>query len=117
VTSPERRNFDVAGHIVPTLADYAAAMREIAAEERVALIDLNAMSVRLYQALGPRRAARAFADEGRDKTHFNEYGAEQLARCVVEGLRAADASLSAGLEQHLVATLPRFDPDHPELPK
>jgi lysophospholipase L1-like esterase len=117
VTPPERRNFDASGRIVPTLADYATAMREIAAEERVALIDLNAMSVRLYEALGPQRAARAFADEGRDRTHFNEYGAEQLARCVVEGLRASDASLNAGLHEHLVATLPRFDPDHPELPK
>jgi len=117
VTSPERRNFDDAGHIVPTLADYADAMRTVAREERVALLDLNAMSMRVYDALGPAIAPRAFADEGRDKTHFNEYGADQLARCVVESLRAADPALTAGLAAHLDATLPRFDPDHPELPK
>src|SRR5262245_9406354 len=71
VTSPERRNFDDAGRIVPSLGDYPDAMRAVAREERVALLDLNALSVRLYQALGPERAARAFADEGRDKTHFD----------------------------------------------
>jgi lysophospholipase L1-like esterase len=117
VTSPERRNFDDAGRILPTLGDYPEAMRAVAREERLALIDLNAMSVRLYQALGPKVAPHAFADDGKDKTHFNEYGADQLARCVVEGLRAADPALTAGLETHLARALPRFDPDHPEPPK
>jgi lysophospholipase L1-like esterase len=117
VTSPERRNFDAGGRIAPTLAEYAEAMRAVAREERVALIDLNAMSVRFYEALGPRLAPRAFADDGKDRTHFNEYGAGQLARCIVEGIRAADPALTAGLETHLLPTLPRFDPAHPELPK
>jgi lysophospholipase L1-like esterase len=117
VTPPERRNFDAAGRIVPTLGDYPDAMRAVAREERVALLDLDAMSRRFYQALGPQVAPRAFADDGRDKTHFNEYGAQQLARCVAEALRAADPMLTAGLEKHLAASLPRFDPDHPELPK
>ena len=102
---------------MPTLGDYPDAMRAVAREESVALLDLNAMSRRLYQALGPQVAPRAFADDGRDKTHFNEYGAQQLARCVAEALRAADPMLTAGLEQHLAPSLPRFDPDHPELPK
>jgi lysophospholipase L1-like esterase len=117
VTSPERRNFDASGHIAPTLADYADAMRAVAREERVALIDLNALSVRLYEALGPSLAPRAFADDGRDRTHFNEYGADLLARGVAAALRSADHSFTAGLETHLVDALPRFDPDHPELPK
>jgi lysophospholipase L1-like esterase len=117
VTSPERRNFDAAGRIVPTLGDYPDAMRAVAREERVALLDLNAMSVRFYEALGPTVAPRAFADGGRDKTHFDEYGAQQLARCIVEALRRADAALTAGLESHLVANLPHFDPAHPESPE
>jgi lysophospholipase L1-like esterase len=117
VTSPERRTFDDAGRIEPTLGEYPDAMRAVAREERVALLDLNAMSVRVYEALGPARAPRAFADEGRDKTHFNEYGADLLARCIVESLRTADPTLTAGLPTHLAARLPRFDPDDPELPK
>ena len=48
------------------------------------------MSRRFYEALGPELAARAFADDGRDRTHHNEYGAYSLARMVIEGLRGSD---------------------------
>lgn len=116
VTSPDRRNFDAAGRIESTLGDYPAAMRAVGAEERVAVIDLNAMSRRFYEALGPELAARAFADGGRDETHFNEYGADALARCVVEGLRGADPALLHGLAGHLAADADRFDPSHPPPP-
>ena len=71
-------------------------MRAVAREESVALIDLNPMSMRFYEALGPEVSPRAFADEGRDKTHHNEYGAYALARMVVEGLRAADPAAHRG---------------------
>ncbi len=101
VTSPERRNFDEAGHIVPSLGEYPDAVRAVAREERVALIDLNSSSLRYYETLGPERARSAFADEGRDKTHHSETGAAALAGFVVEGLRAADHSLTGGLENHL----------------
>jgi lysophospholipase L1-like esterase len=116
VTSPDRRNFDDTGRVVSTLGDYPEAMRAIALEEHVALIDLNSMSRRFYEALGPEVAPRAFADDGRDRTHFNEYGAWSLARCVVEGLRAADPALTAELASHIAPGLARFDPDHPAPP-
>jgi lysophospholipase L1-like esterase len=113
VTSPERRNFDATGHIVPTLGEYPDAVRAVARQESVALIDLNPMSVRFYEALGPEGSPRAFADEGRDKTHHNEYGAYALARMVVEGLRLADPQLTAGLAKHLAADAGTFDPSQP----
>jgi lysophospholipase L1-like esterase len=116
VTSPDRRNFDAAGRIESTLGDYPEAMRIVAREERVAVIDLNAMSRTLYEALGPQTAPHAFADEGRDKTHFNDYGGYALARCVVEGIRAADPALAGGLAQHLAADAGRFDPSRPDPP-
>jgi lysophospholipase L1-like esterase len=116
VTSPDRRNFDDAGHIVSTLGDYPDAMRAVAAEERVALVDLNTMSRRFYEALGPVIAPRAFADDGKDKTHFNDYGAYNLARCVVEELRAADPALTAGLTVHLAPDIGAYDPAHPAPP-
>jgi lysophospholipase L1-like esterase len=116
VTSPERRNFDAAGHIVPSLGDYADAVRAVATEESVALIDLNPMSVRFYEALGPEISPYAFADEGRDKTHHNLFGAYALARMVVEGVRTADQKLIAGLASHLAADAGSFDPSHPPLP-
>jgi lysophospholipase L1-like esterase len=101
VTSPERRNFDDAGRIVPSLGEYPAAARSVARDERVALIDLNQRSVRFYESLGPEAARRAFADDGRDHTHHNEFGAAALAGLVVEGLRATDPALTAGLASHL----------------
>jgi lysophospholipase L1-like esterase len=116
VTSPERRNFDDRGRIVPSLGDYADAVRAVASEEGVALIDLNMMSVRFYEALGPEVSPRAFADEGRDKTHHNEFGAYVLAGLVAEGLRGATPNLTAGLASHLAADAPRVDPSHPPMP-
>ena len=116
VTSPERRNFDSDGRIRPTLDEYAEAMRAVAREQKVALIDLNLASVRLYEALGPGIAPSAFADAGNDKTHHNEYGARQLARCVIEGLRTADLTLTAGLEKHIAGDAGIFDASKPPLP-
>jgi lysophospholipase L1-like esterase len=113
VTSPDRRNFDAAGHIVSTLEDYPESMRTVAREDRVALLDLNTASRVFYEALGPEISPNAFADNGRDKTHFNDYGAYNLARCVVEGLRSADPELTAGLASHLAADAGRYDPAHP----
>jgi lysophospholipase L1-like esterase len=116
VTSPERRNFDAQGRIVPTLGEYPGAVRAIAREENVALLDLNAMSVRFYETLGPELSPRAFADEGRDQTHHNAYGARSLARMVIEALRSTDHTFTAGLEKHIAADAGSFDPAHPPLP-
>ena len=116
VTSPDRRNFDDSGRIASTLGDYPEAMRAVGSDEHVAVVDLNAMSRRFYEALGPEVAPQAFADGGRDKTHFNDYGAYNLARCVVEGLRTAEPALIAGLAAHLAADTARYDPAHPAPP-
>lgn len=116
VTSPERRNFDTDGRIRPTLAEYAEAMRIVAREQKVALLDLNASSIRIYEALGPAVSPGAFADGGNDKTHHNEYGARLLARAVIEALRRSDLTLTAGLADHIGADTGVFDPAKPPLP-
>ena len=109
VTSPERRNFDAAGRIKPTLGDYPAAVRAVAAEEGVAVIDLNAASIALYEALGPAISPQAFNDGGADRTHYNNYGAWLLARAVAEGIRTLP-----GMAEHVTAK--PFDPTRPPLP-
>jgi lysophospholipase L1-like esterase len=116
VTSPERRNFDSDGRIRPTLGDYAEAMRFVAREQQVALLDLNAASVRLYEALGPSIAPSGFADHGNDKTHHNEYGARLLARAVIEAVRTSDLTLTRGLADHIAADAGVFDVAKPPLP-
>ena len=121
VTSMHRRNFDPTGHIVNTLGDYPAAMRELAKDSSVACIDLNAMSRQLYEAWGPEQSIHAFVhypahtfpgqdQELKDDTHFNAYGAYELARCVSEGIRDQVPALAKDLK----VDLPRFDPAHPD---
>ncbi|BET68065.1 rhamnogalacturonan acetylesterase [Opitutales bacterium ASA1] len=110
VTSMQRRQFDELGRIRNSLGDYPEAVRAVAREEGVALIDLERMSVRLYEALGPDTAPRAFAAEGRDPTHHNNYGAYQLAQCVAQGIREAELPLAA----HLVSDFSGYDPSSPD---
>ena len=47
-----------------------------------------------------------------DDTHHNAYGADQLARCVVEGIRRSVPALAARLRDGTAA----FDPSHPDDP-
>ncbi len=112
VTPMERRGFDAAGKVVPSLADYARATREVATEEKVACIDLNAMSIKFYQALGPENSARAFAaPAGKvDNTHHDNYGSYELAKCVVQAIRQEIPGLAA----HLAGDFTGFDPVHPD---
>jgi lysophospholipase L1-like esterase len=73
-----------------TLAPYAEAMKAIAVEKHVALIDLHASSAQLYAQLGP---AAVKALEGGDTTHFNEKGARAMAKLVMDELPAAAPQL------------------------
>ena len=110
VTSMNRRTFDQAGKITNSLGDYPEAVRQLATEEKVALIDLNAMSKTLYEALGVEKAPLAFAGNGRDATHHNNYGSYELARCVVEGIKIN----KLGLTKFLLDDVQPFDPAHPD---
>lgn len=111
VTPVERRNFDTAGHIVPSHGAYPDAVRAIAAEEGVPLIDLNAMSIAFYEALGSQRTPLAFAPG--DMTHHNAYGAYELARAVTQAIKDDLPALSA----HLKPGLAPFDPHRPDRPE
>jgi lysophospholipase L1-like esterase len=113
ITPPERRNFDTDGHIINSHGDYPDAMRALARDTGVPLIDLYAMSKTFYEALGPQRAPLAFNNGGRDATHHDNYGAYELARLVVVGIRKADPALAA----HLAADAGELDPAHPDAPE
>ena len=52
ITPVQRRTFDANGKITNSHGDYPEAVRQAAREENVPLIDLNAMSKDLYEALG-----------------------------------------------------------------
>ncbi|WP_227470170.1 rhamnogalacturonan acetylesterase [Massilia sp. YMA4] len=113
VLSPmERRAFDADGKVVGSLADYAAAAAQAARELGVPFIDLNAASKPLYEALGPEGSKAAFAQPAPgkvDNTHHNNYGAYQLAKAVVAGMRAAGVPAAA----HVIDGF-TFDPTRPD---
>lgn len=122
VTSMHRRSFDSTGHISNTLSDYPEAMRQTAKEENVILIDLNAMSKILYEAWGPERSAKAFVQypahtfpgqdrELKDNTHFNPYGAYELARCIVQSIKDQHLPFA----KYLKKDIPVFNPAHPDV--
>ena len=117
VTPMHRRWFQKEGTIQQTFGDYPEAMRQVAEQKGVALIDLQVSSRAFYEALGPEGSKAAFVHypagtyPGQDKrlkddTHHNNYGAYVLARCVVEGIREAGLPLA----DELVADLAVFDP-------
>jgi len=121
VTSMNRRTFDAAGKITNSLSPYPEAVREVAAEQHAALIDLNAMSKTLFETLGPDASTKAFMhypanalqnhpEAINDETHFNNYGAYELARCVLHGIRAAKLPLVKFLSKDVTD----YDPSQPD---
>ncbi len=121
VTPMERRRWSPEGKPLPTLGDYAEAVRQTGQEENVPVIDLNAMSLKLYAAFGPEGSKRAFVHYPagtfpgqeqplKDDTHHNAYGGYELARCVVEGIKAHVPALA----KSLAPGVPAFDPARPD---
>lgn len=112
VTPMHRRTFDASGRITNSHGDYPAAMRQVAEEKSVALIDLLEMSKAFYEALGRDKSAVAFStvDGKVDGTHHNAYGSYELAKCVVAGL----VKTGVGAAKHLKNPGFSFDPSKPD---
>jgi lysophospholipase L1-like esterase len=98
LTSVQRRYFNEDGTLQDTHGDYLPAMRELAAEQGVPLIDMAEKTKALYESLGPERSKALFVIGERgefvshpdgvvDNTHFQDYGAVKVAGLVAEGIR------------------------------
>ena len=121
VTAMNRDEWDETGHIRQTLSPYPETSREIANATDTALIDLNAMSKTMFEAMGKDETNRAFMhfpantfpDQStaiNDNTHFNNFGAYELARCIVHGIREDKLPI----EKFLDPTVADFNPAHPD---
>ena len=116
VTSMQRRTFDERGKIVNSHGDYPQAVREIAAEEKLALIDLDRASTAFYEALGPLRAPLAFSADERC-THHNNYGGYELAKAVMQEVRDSGPPLHLYRRgTSMVSILPPDNPTRLPLP-
>ena len=120
VTPTQRRSFKD-GRIQETHADYPEAMAWVAEREQVPLIDLHAMTRTFYEAMGEEPSKRAFVHypagsypgqttEFKDNTHFNPYGAYEIAKCVIEGMKALQLPFISALRPEYKA----FDPAQPD---
>jgi lysophospholipase L1-like esterase len=109
ITPVSRRKFDAAGHALETHAVYSRIVREVARAEKVPLIDLDSMSIRLYQRYGPEDAKLLFNllapgeepdyPDGilHNKTHFNLYGARHIAELVLQGIEKLQLPLATDI--------------------
>ena len=98
LTPTRRRFFDKEGKMTDTHLDFPDVVREIARREKISLIDLQDMTGVLYETLGPEDSKKLFVHypantyknqpkELKDNTHFSTYGAYEVAKCVLEGMR------------------------------
>ncbi|MFI5908234.1 rhamnogalacturonan acetylesterase [Dactylosporangium sp. NPDC051541] len=116
VTPVERRRFDSAGAAQPSHGAYPQAMRELAAAKGVPLVDLTASSLALWNQQGVEGTKRYFMilaagqypnyPSGiEDNTHFQAYGAIEVARLVATSLNG-QGILAAGYWQKLTTSIP-----------
>lgn len=121
VSPANRRSFGDDGKISNSLGDYPGAAKKVAQELKVIFIDLNAMTKTLYEALGTENSKKAFViypansfpgepNALNDNTHFNSYGAYQLAKCIIEGIRQNNLAI----KKYIVRGLPIYDPARPD---
>lgn len=109
-TPTARRSFNNEGRISNTHGDYPEAMKSVARREQVPLIDLTQMSTTLYETLGEEGSKKVLVHypagtfPGQDKpladnTHFNTFGAWEIAKLVVMGLKQIQSPLVGHLRE------------------
>ena len=99
VTPAVRRRFDsdsgtlnsIGLHVNNVGVDLPAAMREVAETYHVKLIDLTEKSKALVESLGIENSKQIYLtvenDGVDDNTHFSQYGANEMAKLVIQGMK------------------------------
>ncbi|MCW3806347.1 rhamnogalacturonan acetylesterase [Plebeiibacterium marinum] len=106
-TSIVRRKFDVDGKLVDTHGEYPQAMKKVAEELTVPVVDLQKLTHSMVEALGTEESKELYLwtdpddqfPEGRkDDTHLCTEGAEKVARLAVIEL----AKINQKLAEHII---------------
>jgi lysophospholipase L1-like esterase len=93
-----RRRFDESGSFYDTHGIYPDIVRKVADSLKVPLVDMHRKSEKEIRELGPEGSKKMFLfiepgeyaslpDGKEDNTHFSEWGAREMARLFVEGIR------------------------------
>lgn len=123
VTPTARRSFRD-GHNQNTHGDYPAAVLAVSQREGIPMIDLTAMSTQLYDTFGEEGSkqllvhypANTFPDQPTalaDNTHFNTFGAYELSKCIVMGIK----QLGLPIAKYIRHDWTDFSPVMPDDPK
>ncbi|MGY5356172.1 rhamnogalacturonan acetylesterase [Wenyingzhuangia sp. IMCC45467] len=111
VTPTQRRHFNDDGTLEETHGDFPAAMRKVAKELDVYLIDVTKMTTKAYEAWGVEYSknalvhypANTFPNQTKalsDNTHFNSFGANEIALCVLKGIKELNLDISKYINQN-----------------
>ena len=102
-SSVVRRNFNEKGTLIDTHGAYPLAARLVAQELNVPFIDLQLMTEELLISMGPEESKELFLwlepghanypNGKQDNTHFNEYGARQVAKLVATDIKKQNLAL------------------------
>lgn len=102
-----------------THGDFPDAVRKLAAEKNVPLIDLTRETTLFLEALGSEQSKKSlvFYPAGKygdvnlaDNTHWNPYGAYEISKMVVTGIK----NNNLPLEQHLLPDFKTFNASQPD---
>lgn len=94
-TPVARRKWSGTGELIDTHGDYPAAMRVVAEQQKVPLLELNKLTMELERSHGVEGSKRLhlhypggryarWSEPVRDDTHYSEYGAERVAALAVQ---------------------------------
>ncbi len=122
ITPTQRRFFNENGTLKVTHGEFPDAMRAVATKNNVSLIDITKMSTDLYEAWGDIPSRKAFVQYPAntfpsqtnildDNTHFNSFGANEIARCVIEGIQ----KLPIQLKQHILPSVTTYNAKQPNM--
>lgn len=109
LTSIVRRNFNEYGTLIDTHGEYPDAMREVARDYDVPLIDLQLLSEQLVLSMGESESQSLFLiiepgehenyPEGRyDNTHLKKKGAHEISQLVVNEILRQELALKSYLK-------------------
>lgn len=110
MTPVMRRRFNDKGEFYDTHGEYPGAVRAVAAEYKIALIDMHRGSETVIKKYGPEESKKLFLqlkpDENsnypkgvEDNTHFSPLGAGEMAKLAAEGIKEQKLGLKKYLRK------------------
>jgi lysophospholipase L1-like esterase len=110
LTPVMRRKFDADGKFVDTHGEYPDAVRKVASELKVPLIDMHRLSEKVLRDMGAENSRSLFLQlkpgenpnypkGAEDNTHFNEKGAAEMAQIAVAEIKKSKIGLRKYLKR------------------